>query len=107
MDDAIRPAYPAKPDELDPAGAGIYDLHRELVAPRRRHSWVRDATPLEPDVLSNEVLAFRRTTSDDVKAVIPNAGDSAAEAELPLPDGEVLAGSARVHPGGGNDARLG
>ncbi len=42
-DDAVRPAFPATPDdldELDPAGWGMHAQLRELIALRRRHPWL-------------------------------------------------------------------
>ena len=91
-DDAIRPAYPATPAALDRSGAGVHDLHRELIALRRRHAWLNDATIMEPDVLRNDFLAFRLAAGNDVMAVALNAGDSPVVAELPL-TGKVLAGT--------------
>lgn len=99
-DDAIRPPYPAAPRELDPAEKPVYDMHRELLAVRRRHAWVNDASIREPDLLTNEVLAFRLESAENVIALVLNVGDSRAEVELPVAGGEVLAGSGTAEPSG-------
>jgi cyclomaltodextrinase len=39
-DDAIRPAFPARPADLAPFGWPIYRLHQELIGLRRRHPWL-------------------------------------------------------------------
>ncbi len=104
-DDAIRPAYPATPGELDPAGAGVHDLHRALIALRRRNAWINDATVMEPDVLTNEVLAFRLSAGDSSLAVVLNVGDSSTQADLPL-GGEVLAGTGTAEHVGDGATRI-
>ncbi|MEV0390393.1 alpha-amylase family glycosyl hydrolase [Nonomuraea sp. NPDC050643] len=42
-DDAIRPAFPATPAELPAAGREVFELHRRLIALRRRHPWLARA----------------------------------------------------------------
>lgn len=39
-DDAVRPPFPAGPDELAPYGWSTYRLHQELIGLRRRHPWL-------------------------------------------------------------------
>jgi cyclomaltodextrinase len=39
-DDALRPALPASPAELDPHGAWMHELYRRLIALRRAHPWL-------------------------------------------------------------------
>ncbi|TMR93181.1 alpha-amylase family protein [Nonomuraea basaltis] len=56
-DDAIRPAFPAGPDELDPAGWPAYRLHQRLIGLRRRHPWlVRASTTVRH--LTNTAIAL-------------------------------------------------
>ncbi|HLN77700.1 MAG TPA: alpha-amylase family protein [Nocardioidaceae bacterium] len=95
-DDTIRPAYPADPAGLEPSGEGLYDLHRQLIGVRRRNPWLNSASPLEPDVLSNEVLALRLTDSGHSAALVLNVGDSAAPVHLPVTGAEVVAGSGTI-----------
>jgi cyclomaltodextrinase / maltogenic alpha-amylase / neopullulanase len=104
-DDAIRPAYPPDPSGLEPPApdpstvdptapdpATIFDLHRQLIGLRRRNAWINDATVAEPDVLRNEVIAYRVTDASHTLAVVLNAGDSTADLRLPLADGHITAG---------------
>jgi hypothetical protein len=86
-----------EPSALDPSGpepsaAAIYDLHRQLIGVRRRNAWINDATMAEPDVLRNELLAYRVTDASHTLAVVLNAGDTMAGLRLPLTDGHVAAG---------------
>jgi cyclomaltodextrinase len=52
-DDAVRPAYPATPDELPAEGEHLLDLHRRLIGLRRRHAWLTRAEVRVED-LANE-----------------------------------------------------
>ncbi|MBG0831214.1 DUF3459 domain-containing protein [Planomonospora sp. ID67723] len=47
-DDAVRPAFPASPAGLSPAGGPAYRLHRRLIALRRRHPWLVRARTAVP-----------------------------------------------------------
>ncbi len=42
-DDAVRPAFPDRPDELAPWGAPTYRAHQDLIGLRRRHPWLTTA----------------------------------------------------------------
>jgi cyclomaltodextrinase len=42
-DDAVRPPFPASPQELAPFGWPIYRLHQTLIGLRRRHAWLHRA----------------------------------------------------------------
>ena len=44
-DDEIRPAFPATPAGLLPAGWRYYRLHQRLIGFRRRHPWLVRARP--------------------------------------------------------------
>jgi glycosidase len=57
-DDAIRPAFPATPEELPPGGWPRYRLHQRLIGFRRRHPWlVRARTATE--LVTRTALALR------------------------------------------------
>lgn len=71
-DDEIRPAFPAIPEDLASEGWPIYRLHQELIALRRRHSWLSGAS-LEVLILSNHQLAYRCFHEDDELVVVLNA----------------------------------
>lgn len=57
-DDAVRPAFPATPDQLAPSGWPIYRIHQDLIGLRRRHAWLTTATT-ETRSLSNTQYAYR------------------------------------------------
>ncbi|MCK6211504.1 DUF3459 domain-containing protein [Georgenia sp. EYE_87] len=94
-DDAVRPAFPDRPDQLagDPE---VLRLHRELISLRRRHPWLHRArtAPLE---LSNELLAYEVTAAGERLVVVLNLGDD--EAEVDARAGTVLAGRADLAEG--------
>jgi cyclomaltodextrinase len=75
-DDAIRPAFPAAPADLRPAGWETYRLHQQLIGLRRRHAWLGDGRSLALEV-ATEHLAYEVT--GDVPGVsvvvLLNAGD--------------------------------
>jgi glycosidase len=63
-DDEIRPAFPARPDDLAPYGLPTYRLHQRLIALRRRHPWlVRARTTSEH--LTNLTVALTSTAGND------------------------------------------
>ncbi|MEV6863749.1 alpha-amylase family protein [Streptosporangium subroseum] len=63
-DDEIRPAFPARPDDLAPHGLPAYRLHQRLIALRRRHPWlVRARTTSEH--LTNLTVALTSTAGND------------------------------------------
>lgn len=54
-DDAVRPAFPATPAELE--STWMLDVHRELIALRRRHPWLYRGVVAVGD-LSNERIVY-------------------------------------------------
>jgi len=62
-DDAIRPAFPASPDDLAPDGTWAYRLHQELIGLRRRHPWLHRATTRTVE-LTNEHLLYEVRAAD-------------------------------------------
>ena len=95
-DDAVRPPLPGTPEPADDDARALADLHRLLVGLRRRHPWLVSAAIEEPDVLKNELLAVRLTAGEQALGVVLNAGDGEAEATLPLPGAQVVAGHGQV-----------
>ncbi|GAA4180379.1 alpha-amylase family glycosyl hydrolase [Gryllotalpicola koreensis] len=80
-DDAVRPAYPDRPDELDPAGAELYRLHQRLIGLRRRNPWLHDART-EPLSVATTALAYESLGAADAAqgvTVLLNLADSPAE----------------------------
>ena len=73
-DDEIRPAFPASPSELSPAGWPVYRLHQRLIGFRRRHPWlVRARTVTEH--LENEAMALRVSADGGEILLLLNVGD--------------------------------
>jgi cyclomaltodextrinase len=99
-DDAVRPEFPAQPPadaDLDPAAERILQIHRALIAMRRRHPWLWRA---HTDVLetSNTALALRTASGDGAVVALLNIGDDAVS--LPVADGAtVVVGDAEVRDG--------
>lgn len=75
-DDAIRPEFPASPDELAPYGQEVYRLHQRLIGLRRRHPWLVRART-EPLHLANRTAALCSTSPESDTRVITllNLGD--------------------------------
>jgi glycosidase len=72
-DDAIRPAFPAHPDELAEDGWPTYRLHQRLIGVRRRNAWlVRARTTVEH--LTNQAIALR-SEGDGRVLVLLNLSD--------------------------------
>jgi glycosidase len=97
-DDAVRPEFPADPAELSTWGAGVFAVHQELIALRRRHPWlVRADTAVEH--LDNRQLVYRSTSDAGSLLVALNLDD--AELVRPLPAGEwaPAAGHAEIRGG--------
>ncbi|MPV36138.1 alpha-amylase family glycosyl hydrolase [Georgenia subflava] len=93
-DDAIRPPFPASPDDLPLTGWPVYAVHQELIGVRRRHPWLHRArtTVLE---LANEWMAYEVTAGAERLVVVLNlAGEPV---DLPVGEvGEVMAGAAQL-----------
>lgn len=56
-DDPLRPALPAGPEHLHPAGSWLYDLHRDLIALRRRCPWITRGH-LQVEHVENEAIRY-------------------------------------------------
>lgn len=103
-DDAVRPEFPPTPpanDTLAPAAAHILDVHRALIAMRRRRPWLWRA---RTDViqLDNTSIALRTAVGADAVVVALNLADEPVT--LPIADArEVVVGDASVS---GSDATL-
>lgn len=84
-DDAIRPEFPASPDELVGADARTYHLHQRLLGLRRRHPWLHRARSKAVEV-ANERLVLALTSGDQALRLTLNLGDAAG----PLGPGELV-----------------
>ncbi|SDS33411.1 alpha-amylase family glycosyl hydrolase [Microlunatus soli] len=100
-DDAIRPAFPPTPDQLTPAVDGLPDLYRQLIAVRRRHRYLADAT-VDVELLEDERLvlaASGRAADESVLRLILNLSDEPLSTDSSAGDA-VLAASAPGRPPG-------
>ena len=86
-DDAVRPPFPEKPDELAPYGWPTYRLHEELIGLRRRHDWLHTARTRRVH-LTNEEFVYEVSGSGRKLLVCLNIGD--ASADLPVPHGRTV-----------------
>ncbi|MCW2635669.1 MAG: Alpha amylase [Blastococcus sp.] len=93
-DDAVRPAFPDRPEELSTLGEPVHRLHQELIGLRRRHRWLHGARTAVLH-LTNEQFAYEVVADEGRLVVALNVGEQPAD--LPAAGaGEVLAGSATV-----------
>lgn len=103
-DDAVRPAFPARPADLAPYGWPLHHLHRELIGLRRRHPWLHHARTRTVH-LTNEHFAYEVT--DGTRKLLVALSVDAAAAELPVPYGkEILHGTAEMRQAGSAAAVL-
>jgi cyclomaltodextrinase len=86
-DDAIRPAFPDKPDGLAPYGWPTYRLHQELIGVRRRHAWLTRARTTVEHV-TNQSMALRAVHGDESVLLLLNVSDQ--DAEFPVEDAVVV-----------------
>ncbi|MCX4999124.1 alpha-amylase family protein [Streptomyces longwoodensis] len=107
-DDAVRPAFPARPEELGEDRLAVQRLHQTLVGLRRRNAWlVRAQTQVH--TLDDTVLTYTLTDpaagpgSGAAVAVALNFGAAPATGAVPAApwtrgagDGDVDAGSGTV-----------
>ncbi len=100
-DDAVRPEFPADPSDLSPLGLPVLDLHRRLVALRRRHPWLHRARTTAELVTNDHVVLVSRYDGNALTIVL-NVADTACT--LPTPGAtSVLEGEASL-VGDGNGA---
>jgi cyclomaltodextrinase len=92
-DDAIRPEYPATPDDLPGLGGEVLSLHQQLIGLRRRHPWLHAATSSKLD-LTNTGYVFEVTSADERIVVALNLGDEALKLDSTDAGLQVLAGDA-------------
>ena len=91
-DDAVRPHFPLRPDELAPHGWSLHALYQELIALRRARPWLACG---RTDVRSrtNTTLIYRTSDRSDAKHsidVVLNVADKPLE--IPGASLELLAG---------------
>ena len=91
-DDAIRPAFPARPEELAPFGWPIYRLHQQLIGVRRRHPWLFRAKSRKIHLTARQAVWAMEANNQTILVAL-NLRDG--DAILPAPGAKnVLAGTA-------------
>ena len=100
-DDAVRPAFPATPADLDlePRQRAMLALHQELFGLRRRHPWLHDGV-VQRTALTNETLVYEVTARE---------GEGCLVVALDLDDAELVveASTAGSSPAGGAPSSVG
>jgi cyclomaltodextrinase len=103
-DDAVRPAFPATPEELASYGWPVYRLHQDLIGTRRRNPWLHHARTKAVH-LTNEQFVFEVADDEHRLVVALNLADG--EADGPTPDANaVIAGAASLMDGGTEKAHV-
>lgn len=96
-DDAVRPAFPATPDEVTGVDDRILNAHRALIALRRRHPWLWRARTDVVEV-TNTTLVLR--TAVDADAVVVALSLDDAPVTLPAADAaSVVTGDGALQDG--------
>jgi cyclomaltodextrinase / maltogenic alpha-amylase / neopullulanase len=101
-DDAIRPNFPAGPDELAPFGWGTYRLHQTLIGLRRRHAWLHQSRT-KITHLGNAQLTYEACHLGQRLVVALNLDDAGCVQPVPHMR-HVTAGNGRLSRGGAFDA---
>ena len=104
-DDAIRPAFPAMPNQLAPFGWNIYRLHQMLIRLRRQNSWLhRSRTKIVH--LTNAQITFEVGNGEQHLVVALNL--NGAPSSQPAPNTrQIVAGDGTLSGIGTVDARVG
>ena len=106
-DDAVRPPFPDRPDDLAPYGRPTYRLHQDLIGLRRRHDWLHAARTRRVH-LTNEQFGYE--VSDGTHRLLVCLNIGAEPADVPVPHATaVLNGEADLSHAGdaGATARMG
>ena len=96
-DDAVRPSFPATPQNLAGAGWPVYYLHQELIGLRRRHAWLHTARS-KVLTLSNEHLVYEARTDTTAITVALNLSGQPAQLPIPPSAAAMLAGNGKTLP---------
>jgi cyclomaltodextrinase / maltogenic alpha-amylase / neopullulanase len=87
-DDAIRPAFPDRPQDLPPQGWSVYRTHQRLIGLRRRSPWLVDARTVVEHVTSTSMaLRSRSDEPDGDVVVLLNVADDPYRFSVDLPLG--------------------
>lgn len=103
-DDPMRPAFPAKPDDLWPYGWPHYRLHQRLLALRARYSWIAKARTTILSI-ANDHIVYELRSGDERLFVALNISDGAKELRVPSAR-TVLAGESPISSPGSAKAAI-
>ena len=96
-DDAIRPAFPADPADLDPGASPVFRLHQELIGLHRRHAWLH-AARTEAVSVTNTLLVYTSSSRTGGEALVVALSTSDDRVTAALPGrGLLLAGDGATH----------
>jgi cyclomaltodextrinase len=89
-DDAIRPAFPAHPDELAPWGGGMFRLHQELIAFRKQRPWLAHARTSMMELATDHVVYRTQSWESDDAITVELDLRSEPTATIRDEDGKVV-----------------
>ena len=98
-DDAVRPEFPARPQDAEHLGVDAFRLHQHLIGLRRRHPWLYTARTTAL-VLTNTRYVYRTSSDAGSLVVALNLDDAPLRMSL----SEFSLGSARLLAGSGAPA---
>jgi cyclomaltodextrinase len=102
-DDAIRPAFPERPERLAPSGWAIYRRHQELIGLRRRNPWLYRARSRVVHLANAQLVV---EASDGARR-LALALDLDGGRELPVPDMRaIVAGCGALARPGTRETRI-
>ncbi|NDU74092.1 DUF3459 domain-containing protein [Actinomadura sp. DSM 109109] len=92
-DDAIRPPFPARPEDAPGYGGAHHRLHQELIGVRRRHPWLVRARTTTA-TLTNTAFSYTVGSGQERLGVVLNLAEEPAEVALPSAGWTCVAGDA-------------
>jgi cyclomaltodextrinase len=103
-DDAIRPAFPSKPNELASDGWATYRLHQTLIGLRRRNAWLHESRTKVVQ-LSNKRVTYEAHHEGQRLMVALNLDDASCVQPVPYMR-QIIAGDGRFSRVGNFDASI-
>jgi cyclomaltodextrinase len=94
-DDAVRAAFPDRPEDLGSQGWATYRLHQDLIGLRRRHPWLHRARTTIVE-LTNRHMVYDATEGGHRLRILLNLADTELRHDSTAT--RVLAGTAAVEP---------
>jgi cyclomaltodextrinase len=95
-DDAVRPAFPARPEELARYGWPVYRLHQDLAGLRRHHPWLHRART-RVLALAKDQLVYAAEGGDEHRLLVALNLASTCLRPRTVRRAELVAGSPGAH----------